>query len=375
MSQRSSAAFLTAMALALPVFAGLPARAVSSDVLKNQTVQIRVYREDAEPDYGSGVILCQREELAYILTAHHVLYGTAQGGGRKLSRRDVRKTEISFHRELAATIVEDRDQGEDRISVSPVPAKDLVLLTVAVPTRLPNAAPGRIPPNADLTAEAGLHGFLVMAVGYAQENAKGWVERTGAMSRREDMFLMHTAQIEKGFSGGPLFDESGALVGLNVRYASTAATGEDHFGGREGLTLAIDEIINSIDGWLPAGCIQSVVEDTSEREAFDIYKQAIREIGLKRWGKAAPLLKSALEKKPQEGGRVHLQGMHFTEYLPHYHLGLAYYKLGLYRDAHRELTISETQGVVREDKRYRKLKRYKQEAYEKRNEEPSPIAP
>ncbi len=366
---------LAAPLAAMLVLSALPARAADPDVLKKQTVQIRVYREGAEPDFGSGVILCQREELAYILTAHHVLYGESQGEGLRSSRRDVQKTEIRFFRDLAPMIVEDRDKGEDKISATPFAAKDLVLLTVAVPQQLPNAAPGAIPPAADLNAAAERREFPVMAIGYAKSSAREWVELRGAMTRRDGIHLLHDAQIEKGFSGGPLFDESGALVGLNVRFASRAAGGESSFGSREGVSLAIDEIVKSIDGKLPAGCIENLAVDNSEQEAFEIYKQAVREISLQRWGKAAPLLKSAIEKKTQEGGRVHLQGMRYTEYLPHYHLGLAYYKLRLYRDAHRELTISETQGVVRDDKRYRKLKKFKQEAYQKRNEEPSAAAP
>ncbi|HEX6899110.1 MAG TPA: serine protease [Thermoanaerobaculia bacterium] len=362
---------LAAPLAAALVLSALPARAADPDVLKKQTVQIRVYREDAEPDFGSGVILCQREELAYILTAHHVIYGESQGEGLRSSRRDVRKTEIRFFRDLTPMIVEDRDKGEDKIGATPFAAKDLVLLTVAVPQQLPNAAPGAIPPATDLNATAGRREFPVTAIGYAKSSAREWVEERGAMTRRDGIHLLHDAQIEKGFSGGPLFDESGALVGLNVRFASRAAGGENTFGSREGVSLAIDEIVESIDGKLPAGCIENLAVDNSEEEAHKIYKRAIREVSLKNWCAAVPLLRDAIQEKSLEGGRVHLQGMRYTEYLPHYHLGLAYYHLERYRDAHRELTTSETQRVVQDDKRYRRLKKVKPKAYEKRNAEPS----
>jgi hypothetical protein len=370
MKPRSTAALLALVA----TVSALPTHAADPDALKRQTVQIRVNREGAETEYGSGVVLCQQKDgLAYILTAHHVLYGKSQTGGLKLSRRDVKNTEIRFFKDLAPAILEDRDKGEDRITPFPVPAKDLVLMVVTVLDQIPTAAPGKLPSEADLAARAS-HDFPATAVGYAQRSAQGWIERTGAMLRRDPPFLMHSAQIEEGFSGGPLFDESGALVGLNVQFVSAAAGGEDTFGNREGRTLAIDEIMKSIDTWVPAGCVERTTEDTSESEAFDSYKLAMREIGLRRWGKAVPLLKEALEKKPREGGRVHLQGMRYTEYLPHYHLGLAYYKLDLHRDAYRELAISETQSAVQEDKRYRKLKKIKKAAYGKRNEGPAPAA-
>lgn len=369
MPRRSSLALFTAAALAL---SALPAEAVDPDVLKKQTVQIRVYREGTEPDFGSGVILCQREELAYILTAHHVIYGESQGEGLKSSRRDVQKTEVRFFRDLAPRIVEDRDKGEDKISATPFAAKDLVLLTVAVPQQLPNAAPGVLPPTSDLDAAAGHRAFPVTAIGYAKSSAREWVEQRGFMTRRDGLHLLHDAQIEKGFSGGPLFDESGALVGLNVRFASRAAGGENTHGSREGVSLAIDEVVKSIDGKLPAGCIENLVADTSEEEAHKIYKLAIREVSLKNWCAAVPLLRDAVKEKSLEGGRIHLQGMRYTEYLPHYHLGLAYYHLERYRDAHRELTTSETQRVVQDDKRYRKLKKIKPKAYARRNEELSP---
>ena len=358
-------------ALALAAAAGPSARAADSEAQKRQTVRIEVRREDAEGEFGSGVVLCQKDDLAYVLTAHHVLYGKSQGG-RKLSRRDVRTTEIKFYRDLAPAILENRDNGDDRITVFPVPAKDLALMVVSVLAQVPTAAPGRNPIEPEIVAAAtGRHPFPVTAVGYAQRSSEGWIERSGALLHHDGGYLLHSAQIEEGFSGGPLFDEAGALVGLNVQFVGGGPTGDDAFGSRQGRTLAIEEVMASIGGWVPAGCVERTAEDTSERDAFDVYKQAVREISLQRWKKAIPLLKDAIDKKPQEGGRVHLQGMRYTEYLPHYQLGLAYYKLDRHREAYREFSISEVHGAIRADKRHRKLAKYKKDAYAKRNEEPA----
>lgn len=349
--------------------AGLPARAAHPDVMKKQTVQIEVRREDLDSEFGSGVVLCQKDDLAYILTAHHVLYAKSQGG-KKFSRRDVLETEIKFFRDLAPAIVENRDNGDDRITVFPVPAKDLALMVVTVLGQVPTAAPGRNPIESEIAAAAGRSAFPVTAVGYAQRSSQGWVERSGHLLHHDGGYLLHSAQIEEGFSGGPLFDQGGALVGLNVQFVGAGSSGDDTFGSRQGRTLAIEEVLASIGGWVPAGCVEQTEPDTSERDAFDVYKQAVREVSLQRWAKAIPLLKDAIEKKPQEGGRVHLQGMRYTEYLPHYQLGLAYYKLDRHREAYREFSISEVHGAIRGDKRYRKLAKYKKVAYAKRNEEP-----
>ncbi|HSS48633.1 MAG TPA: serine protease [Thermoanaerobaculia bacterium] len=345
-----------------------PARAADPDLLKRQTVQIKVVREkastesasaqeNAPPEFGSGVILCQKDGLAYLLTAHHVLFGKSENG-KRASRRDVKTTEIRFFNDLAPKILEDRDKDEDLITPYAVQSKDLALLVVSMPQELPSAGISHAPLQAELSA--GRHAFPVTAVGGDKAGLKVWDERRGELKGREDNLLLHSAPIQEGFSGGPLFDDAGGLIGLNIQISQDTA---------EGRTLPIEDVLASIQTWIPAGCIERATEDTSQSDAFELYTRAVREISLSRWDAAIPLLQEAIEKRNLEGGSVHLQGMRYTVYLPHYHLGLALYKLGKFQKAYREFSVSEIQGKVKEDKRYRKLVKYKKNAYAKRNEE------
>jgi tetratricopeptide (TPR) repeat protein len=345
--------------LAFPFLIPSLANAAVPDQLKKQTVLFKVVRgeeNNQSEEFGSGVILCWKDGLAYILTAHHVIFGKS-ANGKKASRLDVKTTEIRFFNDLAPKILEDRDQDQDLINPYAIQSKDLALLVVSMPQELPSAGISHAPLQADLSA--GRHEFPVTAIGGDKAGLKVWDERPGELKRREDDLLVHTAQIEEGFSGGPLFDEAGGLIGINFQFNQES---------KEGRTRPIEDVLQSIQTWIPAGCIERGMEDNSQREAFEIYTRAVREISLSRWDAAIPLLQEAIEKKNLEGGSVHLQGMRYTVYLPHYQLGLALYKLGKFQKAYREFSVSEIQGVVKEDKRYRKLVKYKKAAYDKRNE-------
>jgi hypothetical protein len=56
--------------------------------------------------------------------------------------------------------------------------------------------------------------------------------------------------------------------------------------------------------------------------------------------------------------------MRYTTYLPHYHRGLALYKLGSFGEAIRAWERSEAQGEVQQNRRYGTLKRLKARSYE-----------
>ena len=87
-------------------------------------------------------------------------------------------------------------------------------------------------------------------------------------------------------------------------------------------------------------------------------------VSIKHWPEAEELLRQAIAQKSVEGGSVHLEGMRYTQYLPHFHLGLALLNQGNYNEAIREFDRSEAQGVIQDDKRYKKLKRGRLQAYE-----------
>jgi hypothetical protein len=332
------------------------------DWLRQQTVRLQVERTapGGEPteENGSGVLLCQVDKQAYVLTANHVIFGKSRSG-RLGSLLDVAKIRLTFYKDLARPVEEAQDADGERPSVftkSVVAGKDLLLLSFEVPEDLAAfARPGAAPAAAELAASR--EPRKVWAVGYLQAAAESWAARPGALLQRDGGLLRHSAAIGEGFSGGPLFDEAGALIGLNIQVTETDGT-------IEGRTLPIDEVLPAIDKWVPASCLP---RDDEERaaQARDLYREAMRHVSLRDWPRAEETLREALAKNSLEGGSVHLQGMRYTEYLPHYHLGLALARQDRCGEALRELQVSEVQGVIQDNKRFRDLRRLRQTCREK----------
>jgi hypothetical protein len=82
---------------------------------------------------------------------------------------------------------------------------------------------------------------------------------------------------------------------------------------------------------------------------------------IKDWDHAEVYLREALKKNDSEGGSVHMQGMRYATYLPHYHLGLALLYQGRpekLSEALFELRASENQREIRQFRgRYHELQR------------------
>lgn len=350
-----SALLLTAV-LANPALAAGPPATADLEWLRQQTVRIQVQRTDAAEENGSGVLLCQVDKQAYVLTANHVIFGKSRTG-RLGSLLDVQKIRLSFYKDIARPVEEVQDEEGGRASVftkSLVPGKDLLLLSFEVPEDLAAfATPSPTPPAEDIPN--GPH--TVQAIGYRQAASESWSAPQGAILGRENGILQHSAAIGEGFSGGPLFDESGAWIGLNIQ----ASEDESTPGGR---ALPIDEVLPAIHKWVPASCLPRD-DEKKAKAAIDLYRDAMRQVSLRAWDKAEKTLRDAIALNPLEGGSVHLQGMRYTEYLPHYHLGLTLYHLDRYGEALRELQVSEVQGVIRENKRFKDLKHIRANCQEK----------
>jgi hypothetical protein len=333
-----------------PAAAGEPSGDRDLDWLRRQTVRIQVLR-GYEEENGSGVVLCaDADHQVHVLTARHVLFGESSSG-QLGSLLDVSKIRISFFKEVAPAVEEIHSEEDlerhDVITKIPVPGKDLLLLSFQVPADLAaTASPGRASSATDLLAQGGPR---VVAVGYSQERAESWSSRTGALLRRESDLLIHDARIGEGFSGGPLFDEAGALIGINIEVTEGDAS-------REGRALPIEQVIAAIDKWVPASCLKN--EDTESealRQAHDAYREAMEAVSRRAWRTARAHLERAVELQPLEGGSVHLQGMRYTDYLPRYHLGLVLFHSQEYSAALRAFAISEVQGAIRANKRFKKL--------------------
>lgn len=339
----------------------LPAAAVKDDLsplLKAQTVTIRVTREGGGGETGSGVVLCQSGGQVYIVTARHVLYGRSQGDEPAPGLADVTRIEIGFFKNVAPPIVEAGDAAITKQAAGQ--NKDLLLLTASLePVLPPGASLGVAPASAELVATRGRQARPVYAIGYrTAAKSESWAFVEGSLLRRGDDLLYHSAAITPGFSGGPLYDGSGALIGINVEMAGGAAPGAGEAPDERevGRALPIETVVEAIDKWVPAACLHNA--DLQRELAHSTYRQAMRAVAIGRWAEAERLMREALEELPAEGGSVHLQGMRYTNYLPRYHLGLALYKTGRCAEALPEWERSATQRAISGDKRYRKLRRY-----------------
>lgn len=334
---------------------GGPAVAQDSNALKAQTVMITVTRADQPAEHGSGVVLCQDDETVYVLTAHHVLAGKSKqpSGKNPLRLKRIEEAEISFFGNSPPPV------GKDALTVYQVAKEDLLLLSFPMEQKLaptPLAAPAVVDEEAAEDDRP-----AVVAVGYWKDQAQTWVDRTGTLLPGGGRLLHHSADIAEGFSGGPLFNEAGALVGINIERVAGAAIGAEP-GSWFGEALVVEQMLPAIDKWVPAKCLRSDAELSDL--AHLTYRRAMQAVSTRRWQRAEELMRQAIEQQSVAGGSVHLEGMRYTTYLPHYHRGLALYKLGNFGEAIRELERSEAQGEIRQNRRYSTLKRLKARSYD-----------
>ncbi len=343
-------------------FGAAPARAAEEDQaaeLKEKAVMITVGFARGQPtEVGSGVVLCQQSDRVWILTANHVFAGKSPDGSWKQIRpRSIEKAEIGFFGNVAPPLVAEGDAVRETIEFSTFKPEDLLLVSFPLETRLPSTA---------ALAGAASEGEPreVAAVGYWKETQKTWQLATGELlSERGSKLLYHSADVHEGFSGGPLFNRAGELLGVNVQRVPGQQTPGGEPGSWYGMALALDsgEILAAIDKWVPAACLESAQE--LGELAFLTYRRAMRAVSVRDWPRAEQLMREALGHKVVEGGSVHLEGMRYTRYLPRYHLGLALYKQGRIDEALREWERSEAGGVIQDDKRYGSLKRLREKAY------------
>jgi hypothetical protein len=319
---------------------------------KEQTVMITAtLARGGSVERGSGVLLCQQDDRVWVLTAAHVLVGSEswKPGKAAMSRR-LSELKIEFFGNAAPPIVAKDREIEKRFSFyNAFKPDDLVLVSFPLAKILPSTVALAPEPSPEDTTG-------VSAVGYWKDQGRAFEHRSGVLeNRRGTKVLRHTAEVREGFSGGPLFNEQGELIGVNVRWDPETNTGD---------ALAVDhsDILTSIDQLVPATCLKSA-GDLSEL-AHLTYRKAMRAVGIRDWKDAEKLMRQAVSQHGREGGSVHLEGMRFTRYLPHYHLGLALYKQQKWSDAIREWEISEAQGEIQQDKRFSTLRRLKKRSYQ-----------
>jgi tetratricopeptide (TPR) repeat protein len=79
---------------------------------------------------------------------------------------------------------------------------------------------------------------------------------------------------------------------------------------------------------------------------FNNYENAKKAIDKGNWNQAVGLLRDALTGKDKPALKAKTYGLRFVEYLPYYYLGLAYYRLGRYKEAQAAFNQSVDHGVV-----------------------------
>lgn len=68
----------------------------------------------------------------------------------------------------------------------------------------------------------------------------------------------------------------------------------------------------------------------------DEFRAGIKAQNLGDWEGSIPLLRLSLEKQKEDGERVRISSTNYRRYLPHYYLGLAFYRQNNCADARKE---------------------------------------
>ena len=90
------------------------------------------------------------------------------------------------------------------------------------------------------------------------------------------------------------------------------------------------------------------------------YDSALKAIENSNWQQAAADLERAIAENPDAMERVRMYGMKFIPYLPHYHLGLARFRMGDCAGAIAAWDIAEAKGVIQSQNEFAQLQRDRQ---------------
>jgi len=231
------------------------------ELLNAQTVKIKVKHRDGV-EIGSGVLLCQKDEQIYILTARHVLYGEGvdDSGKKTESFKDTSTVTVEFYKDILPAIETDfgvliKDYSKN---------KDVALMQIKVKKKAVKFAL--------LRKSANIKGLqIVYTTGHPVNIQNDWFLQSGKVSKVGE-FITYKADIGKGYSGGPLVNEYGELVGINIRIRISEEEGIIAY------AIPINEIRNILDTWMDLNWLQwstrpdesQVVLNTSSVEVVDI---------------------------------------------------------------------------------------------------------
>jgi len=187
--------------------------------------------KDGVREVGSGVIVgIVPGGAALILTANHVVQG-------------YQEVRISF-----AGVIDKQYVGKvSRTLVADV--DDLAIIVVPKP-----------PPDLEMISfrqSVAQKGETVGTIGHPQGEAYTWSD--GAIKNIFGKYIIHSAELAVGSSGGPLLDTCGRMLGMNVQLIQRPVSSdapnepkeavEDSLEVGSGVTLASGSILAIIDGW------------------------------------------------------------------------------------------------------------------------------
>jgi hypothetical protein len=99
----------------------------------------------------------------------------------------------------------------------------------------------------------------------------------------------------------------------------------------------------------------------STTDVFKDFKAAIKAQDRRNWKGSVDLLRKSLATRPENGQAVRLYGSRYRSYLPHFYLGLAFYKQDDCAGALREWDLCRQAGAVQTTVEYDSLLTYQVE--------------
>lgn len=213
---------------------------ISTGVARSQKGLSGVYREavrsvvlidfvNHDREVGSGIIVgVQSDGSALILTAKHVVEGYST---------------------VLVTFSGIKGNSQEGVVDSTMPSTDDLAMII-----VRNAPRGLEP--VIFSEDKVSQGDLVGAIGHPKGSPYEWSE--GTVRTLSEKFIFHSASVDVGSSGGPLLDEHGRVVGLNVRLMQNQVRSDlpDSIPSvvrelsQEGISISTQAIISVLDGWL-----------------------------------------------------------------------------------------------------------------------------
>lgn len=173
------------------------------ELLNKQTVKIK-----AGDEIGSGVLLCKNKkgDSLYILTAKHIF---------ESSYDNIR---VEFYKEYCNSI----DLNQKEIKILRSEKLDIALLSIRI-AGMPSCSLEFIKIG---NSDALKNGQQVFTTGHVVgENPVSWAYQKGEINTDPSTteYITHTADISEGYSGGPLVNGQGELIGINTQVAGNYA--------------------------------------------------------------------------------------------------------------------------------------------------------